>query len=322
MSIKGELKRNEILQLLADGKCHSGEDIGKFLNISRASVAKHIKMLTQFGISINSQAGSGYQLSTPLNLLNYKTIVEALNFPIRVDVCNIISSTNDYIKNKINSCKKGMTCLAEAQTAGRGRQGKKWESPFGASIYLSMYWHFEAGYQSVNGLSLVVGIAVNNVLRELGINTSQLKWPNDIYANDKKLAGVLIELEGQIGAGCDAVIGIGLNVQLGAAVVDITQPWTDLSQQLRQTPDRNLIAAKIINELYSLLSIFETKGFPAFEHLWQRYDWLMEKEINLSIGESVETGIGRGVDSQGALLVECDGKIKRFYGGDVSVRAS
>lgn len=321
MTIHGERQRNEILATLSDGQFHSGEHLGQQLGISRVSVSKHIKVLSELGLDIFSIAGKGYKLAQSITLLDQQVIKSHLDTQYGVEVLNVVASTNDIIKSNIAVLKNGHVCLAEAQTAGRGRQGKTWVSPFGASLYLSMYWNFPAGYHSVNGLSLVVGIAITNVLNRLGVPQAKLKWPNDVYVDDCKLAGILVELEGQVGSDCHAIIGIGLNINLADNGSRINQAWTDITKIIGRIPDRNELSALIITELYTTLNEFEHFGFEPFIQRWCDKDWLWEKPAKLHCGANVVLGIGKGVDHQGALLLKTNQGIQRFYGGEISVRA-
>ncbi|MDN4502890.1 bifunctional biotin--[acetyl-CoA-carboxylase] ligase/biotin operon repressor BirA [Alteromonadaceae bacterium BrNp21-10] len=321
MSLSGEQKRARILAVLTDGQFHSGEVLGAQLGVSRVAIAKHIKALSELGLDIFSVSGKGYKLGRSVELLNADKIAALRHSNGGLDVLNVVGSTNDVIKSQLSNLHSGHVCLAEAQTAGRGRQGKVWVSPFGSSVYLSMYWAFSGGYHSINGLSLVVGLAVAATLNKLGLNDSQIKWPNDIYYYDQKLAGVLIELEGQVGAQCHAIIGIGLNMDLAEVDANIDQPWTDLKSINGSVPERNQLCAMLIDELHAYLQRFEQQGFEQFIPQWQQHDWLVERELNLHCGNNIISGVGKGVDVQGALLMQTAKGIERFFGGEISVRA-
>lgn len=320
MTAKGEQKRTEIIQMLADGNFHSGQQIGETLAISRVAVSKHVQVLTDLGLDIFRVNGKGYKLASPLSLLNTQSLQAHLRQPVEMEIHHVVGSTNDVLRHKINDIPSPYICLAEAQTAGRGRQGKKWTSPYGASIYLSMYNKFSGGYQSVNGLSLVVGLAVYETLSLIGIQNVSLKWPNDVYVANRKIAGILIELEGQVGAECHAIIGIGLNVEMAEEGVDIDQPWIDITKLLQRSPDRNELCALLINQLMACLARFEKDGFAPFAHHWSELDYLYGKPVVLTYGHNKVEGIGGGVDHQGALLIETSKGTQRFFGGNISVR--
>jgi BirA family biotin operon repressor/biotin-[acetyl-CoA-carboxylase] ligase len=322
MSKSSELVRGNLLSILADNKFHSGEALGATLGISRAAISNHIKVLSSLGLDIFSVTGKGYCLAQPLTLLNTRKIKEQLE-PIHtadVEVLNVIGSTNQYLKDKSKDIKNGHTCLAEAQTAGRGRHGRKWVSPYAASLYLSMHWSFAGGYSVLSGLSLAVGVAIVEALNQCGVKGIQLKWPNDIYAQGKKLAGVLIEVEGQIGSGCQAIIGIGLNVALPKNIEEIGQPWIDLSQLSEPLIDRNLLAATLMNELTKSLLLFESRGLEPFINKWREVDVYANQAVKLIIGQQTVSGISRGIDASGAILLETKQGVKAYHGGEISVR--
>lgn len=322
MSMATERVRNQILKTLADGQFHSGEVLGERLGISRAAISKHIKSFSALGLDIFSVTGKGYKLASPLKLLDRAQIAmhcqRGDSFPL--EVLNIIDSTNEYLKSKLSGLQQGHSCIAEAQTAGRGRHGRKWVSPYGSSLYLSTYWSFTGGYQAVAGLSLAVGVAVAEALQKVGIEGVQLKWPNDIYLDSKKLAGVLIEVEGQMGAACDCVIGIGLNIDLPVNMTEIDQPWTDLKRASGQEHDRNQLCAHLLDQLLTMLSDFEQSGLQSFIDRWRQLDVYRDKDIKLLYGQKSILGIGRGINQQGGILVEHEGELKAYYGGEISVR--
>ncbi|MEP1447046.1 MAG: bifunctional biotin--[acetyl-CoA-carboxylase] ligase/biotin operon repressor BirA [Paraglaciecola sp.] len=323
MSKSSELVRGNLLAILADNSFHSGEALGATLGISRAAISNHIKVLSSLGLDIFSVTGKGYSLAQPLSLLRVSEINKhlATSHEIEVEVLNVIDSTNQYLKDKSGQIKNGHTCLAEAQTAGRGRHGRKWVSPYAASLYLSMHWSFAGGYSVLGGLSLAIGVAIVDALNQCGVHGLQLKWPNDIYAQGKKLAGILIEVEGQIGSKCQAIIGIGLNVALPKDTQEIGQPWIDLSQLNDTLIDRNVLAGKLIRELTKSLSLFENNGLEPFVKKWRDLDIYANQAIKLIVGQNTITGIGRGIDTNGAIVLETEQGLKAYHGGEISVRA-
>lgn len=322
MSQSSELVRGNLLSILNDNTFHSGETLGVTLGISSAEISNHIKVLTTLGLDILSVRGKGYCLYQRLMLLNTQKIREQLDstHSADVEVLNVIGSTNQYLKDKSIDVENGHTCLAEAQTAGRGRHGRKWVSPYAASLYLSMHWSFSGGYSVLGGLSLAIGVAIVDALNQCGVQGIQLKWPNDIYAQGKKLAGVLIEVEGQIGCNCKAIIGVGLNVALPKNVQIIDQPWIDLAQLTDPLINRNFLAGTLINELASSLTLFERDGLKPFISKWRALDIYANKAVKLIIGTQSITGINQGIDENGAILLETEQGIKAYHGGEISVR--
>ena len=321
-----KLIRQHILSVLSDGHFHSGEAIAQEVNLSRTAVAGHISQLSDWGLDVFKVKGKGYRLERGFDLLNADIIKKHLPSArmALVDVQSVLPSTNTELKKRITNAPhnlaNGDVVLAEVQTAGRGRHGRQWLAPVGGSLTFSLYWSFPDGYQSMAGLSLLVGLAVCEGLKAVGVDDAQLKWPNDVYLQGKKLAGILIEVEGQIGATAHSVIGIGLNVCMPENQYDVGQPHNDLASYLGHAPDRNQLAAAIISALWSLLPQFSQQGFGPFAPLWQAMDLYADKTIVLQMGEKRFSGVDRGVDASGALLVETSDGITRFHGGEVSLR--
>ncbi|MDF2178576.1 bifunctional biotin--[acetyl-CoA-carboxylase] ligase/biotin operon repressor BirA [Aliiglaciecola sp. CAU 1673] len=323
MKADPQLKRHLILKQLADGKFHSGEELGALLGISRAAVGKHMKALEALGLDVFSITGRGYRLSHPMRLLDEQEIFSHRRLPQAppLSLLAVVDSTNSFLKGHPQLQIKGAACLAEAQTAGRGRQGRKWVSPIGASLYLSMYWAFSGGFQAIGGLSLAVGVVVAESLRDLGVRGLRLKWPNDIYLNERKLGGILIELEGQANDINHCIIGIGINVRLPEQLSkDIDQPWADLSHGVRELPDRNLLVAKLLDNLHLALEDFEQTGMKSFSQRWSDLNLYQGKQVRMLCGTQEYKGLCLGINRDGALLVELASGPKAFYGGEVSVR--
>lgn len=320
--------RKHILALLSDGHFHSGETIAQQVGLSRTAVAGHISQLSDWGLDVFKVKGKGYRLERGFALLNAESIKKHLGNTKRamIDVESVLPSTNTEMKKRIANARHeladGDALFAEIQTAGRGRHGRTWLAPIGGSLTFSMYWSFPDGYQSMAGLSLMVGLAVCEALKDFGVDDAELKWPNDIYLQGKKLAGILIEVEGQIGATAHSVIGIGLNVCVPDSQYDVGQPHSDLTSYLGHTPDRNSLAAAIIKSLWALLPKFTQQGFGPFAPHWEALDLYADKRIVLQMGEKRFSGIDRGVDASGALLVETQDGITRFHGGEVSLRGN
>ncbi|MBT1451215.1 bifunctional biotin--[acetyl-CoA-carboxylase] ligase/biotin operon repressor BirA [Glaciecola sp. XM2] len=316
--------RIQIVSLLSAHDFVSGAEIAQQLSITRSSVSNHVRALNTLGLDIFSVKGRGYRLAKQVELLNQQHIENTLvdfgfdqRAPILVE--NIVDSTNDVIKRKSLELPQGSLCLAEAQTSGRGRRGRKWISPFGASIYLTMLWRFDSGYQSMAGLSLMVGLAVNRALLKVGLADCQLKWPNDIYHKHKKLAGILIEVEGQVTEMTTAIIGIGVNFRLPDNV-DIDQAFTDIHSGLNEETSRNYFVACLIESLWTMLPQFQEHGLTPFLSEWAERDLYVGTSVSLVSGNFVTKGISRGIDASGALLLESEGQVKPYHGGEISVR--
>ncbi len=309
----------QILSKLSDGSFHSGESLGAELGISRAAISKHVKGIQEWGVDIFRVQGKGYQLAQPLVMLDEASIQSVVeNF---VEVHPVIDSTNQYLLERTDSLESGTVCIAEYQQNGRGRRGRHWVSPFGSNLYFSMFWRLEAGMAAAMGLSLVVGVAMVEALENMGIEGVKLKWPNDLYYNDKKLAGILVEMSGQAGGAASLVIGMGMNLTMQDRDSVIDQPWTSLAEVIgKDLVDRNKLAVAFIQALNSSLRDYELNGMHDFVERWNRLDNFIGRKIKLIMGPNEVEGIERGIDAHGGVLVETDEGIKSFIGGEISLR--
>lgn len=309
----------KLVTLLSDGQFHSGQQLGLELGMSRAAINKHMQVLRDWGLDIFTVTGKGYSLSQPIQLLDQDKILSRLSSG-QVFVLPVTNSTNQYLIEHIDALQSGDACVAEYQQAGRGRRGRQWFSPFGANLYLSMYWRLEQGPAAAVGLSLVVGIVMAEVLQKLGADKVKVKWPNDLYMNDKKLAGILVELSGKAGDSANVIIGAGINLLMKEPDSNIVnQAWANLQESGLQI-DRNELAIELVSALRESLQIFEVEGLKAFIDRWQPLDNFLDRRVKLLIGDKTIFGIARGIDEQGALRLEIDGVIKTFIGGEISLR--
>lgn len=313
-------RQQALLAVLADGAFHSGEQIGVKLGISRAAISQQIKSLRLLGLEIFSVTGKGYRLNTPLQLLNRESIQQHLN-DVPVHTCAVIDSTNQYMMAQLDRWQKGECLLAETQTAGRGRRGRQWHSPFGSQFIMSMYWRLDDGPSAAMGLSLAIGVAVIQALESVGYRDLSLKWPNDIYMARRKLAGILVEMSAAVGGICHLVIGVGVNLNLPDAVIaQLDQPCAHLAEQ-PVVVDRNQLSATIIRALRNALALFEKQGLTAFLMDWNRLDIFMQQPVQVLLGNQVIHGIYCGIDEQGNMLLQDHEGMHKFVGGEISLRA-
>lgn len=309
----------KLVDILSDGEFHSGEQLGESLGMSRAAINKHIQTLKSWGLDIYTVTGKGYSLPGPMQLLNEEAILAQLNQP-NLAIIPVIDSTNQYLLERMNELQSGDACIAEYQQAGRGRRGRQWFSPFGANLYMSMYWRLEQGPAAAMGLSLVIGIVIAETLQQLGAQDVRVKWPNDLYLQDRKLAGILVELTGKTGDAAQIVMGAGINLAMrGAEAAQINQGWINL-QEAGIAIDRNDLAARLIDSLREALPLFERDGLAPFTERWKALDNFFNRPVKLLIGEREIHGIARGIDKQGGLLLEQDGEVKSWVGGEISLR--
>lgn len=315
-----------LLRLLADGREHSGTELGERLGVSRAAVWKQLQALAELGIRLDANPGRGYRLHEPLDLLDAEAIRAALNGalqPASLEIFERIDSTNAYLladKRSVDADAMRVA-LAEQQTAGRGRRGRVWVSPFARNIYCSVKRQFPCGLEGLSGLSLVVGLAIAEALASFGIAGVQLKWPNDLRCDGRKLAGVLIELAGDAGGPCTAVIGFGINVRMPAdAVSGIDQAWTDLQALATLLPSRNRLVAGILLQLDRALQTFAEQGFAPFAAAWSARDEFRGQPVQITGVNVLQIGIAAGVDDHGALLLQTENGLRAIVAGEVSLR--
>ena len=307
-----------LLKLLKDGRFHSGQALGAALGISRSAVWKQLQNLeSDLNLSIHKVRGRGYQLAAPLELLELDQLAAG---PWPVTVHHSIDSTN---AEALRSIERGVTApfviVAERQTAGRGRRGRKWVSPFAENIYYSLVLRMDGGMRQLEGLSLVVGLAVLSALRGLGISNAGLKWPNDVLVANKKIAGILLELVGDPADVCHVVLGIGINVNMKLAN-EVDQAWTSLALESGAAINRNVLVSALNESLLKYLELHEAMGFSAIQAEWERNHLWQGREVSLIAGVHQVDGTVIGIDQQGALRMSVDGEEKVFSGGELSLR--
>jgi BirA family biotin operon repressor/biotin-[acetyl-CoA-carboxylase] ligase len=327
-------RRKKLLALLANGAFRSGEDLARDLRVTRSAVWKLIGKLRALGVDIQALSRQGYRLPHAVELYDAAQVRAALSATSQaaihsIDALLTVDSTNRFLIDAAAApVGQVAICVAEIQTAGRGRRGRSWLAPFGSGVCLSLTWQFAESPPTFSALSLAVGLAVVRALKRFGADKAQLKWPNDVVTAQRKLAGILIEMRGETGGPLRVVIGIGLNLQLPAATrIALAEQQaalvTDLHEMLRErTPGRNVLVAAIVDELIGVLRQFEQEGFPAFEKEWRECDSLRDASVSVLSASETISGIARGVAADGALLLETGGQIKRFMSGDVSLRAA
>lgn len=316
---------------LADGQYHSGQALAETLGVSRTAVWKQLNRLqVDFGLTVESVKGRGYRIPGGVELLEATRVREALSPRSRALLGELLiepalDSTNaEALRRLAAGAGPGFCCSAELQTAGRGRRGRPWVSPFARNLYLSLTWEYEGGAAALEGLSLAVGVAVVRALEELGASGLQLKWPNDLLFQGAKLGGVLLEMVGDAAGRCQVVVGVGINVHMPQAAADtIDQSWTDLRRVAGDgLPGRNRLLAALLDHLLPLLASFGASGFAPWRDAWMALDAFAGAPVVISSGEFRKAGIARGVDERGALQLETSLGLQPVYGGEISLRAA
>jgi len=320
-------KQKKLLSILADGEFHSGTELADQVGVTRSAVWKQLSFLTEIGLRHAAVSGRGYRLEKPLELLDHAQIGEFLDEKSRallasLEIHDQIPSTNSYLNELAHKgAPSGVVCFAEQQTAGKGRRGRCWVSPYGNNIYVSILWRFQQGPAAISALSLAVGVAAIRTLKHYSVPGIGLKWPNDIYCRDKKLGGILIEVSGENQGPCAAVIGLGLNLYLTEEEAEsIDQAWTDLSRATGQSRlRRNPLAGQLINNLFAVLDVYESVGIGGYLDEWRRYDCLMNQFAAVFVGHHRYEGVVQGIDDNGLLLMKRpDGTVQSFASGELS----
>jgi BirA family biotin operon repressor/biotin-[acetyl-CoA-carboxylase] ligase len=332
VSIASRLDHPVLLVLLADGQLRSGEWLARELNVSRAAVWKGVQRLRALGVEVQALPRRGYRLPQPVELLDAQRIGAELGAQRMAQLRTLelkfeVDSTNTRLLAAAPPpLGQAYACLSELQHAGRGRRGRRWIAPFGAGVALSVAWTFSDGAGALAALSLGVGVAVARALARAGARGVTLKWPNDIWLRDRKLGGVLIELRAEASGPAHVVIGVGVNVDLPAAARREIEAGgvrvAAVADACAATPSRNLVAGAILDELLSMLGQFEREGFAAFRAAWTALDALSGRPARVLLGDSVVSGTARGVDQEGALLLDTGDRVQRFVSGEASLRVS
>ncbi|TAM47334.1 MAG: bifunctional biotin--[acetyl-CoA-carboxylase] ligase/biotin operon repressor BirA [Gammaproteobacteria bacterium] len=320
--------RSAVLRLLADGGFHSGTDMGQHLGVTRAAVCKAIRSLTDAGLDIHRVTGRGYRLPQPVRPLDRRAILRHLGAQARevrdrLTLLEETGSTNRYLLERAHLASfAGAVCLAEAQAAGRGRRGRQWVATPYHNILLSMGWRFPAGPGIVAGLSLAAGVAILRALEDYGVRGAVLKWPNDVLWQEKKLAGLLVDVQGEAAGPSLVVLGVGLNGYIGSHdAARIDQPWTDLHTITGAPVERNRLAALVVRELRDMFQQFADKGLAAFRDEWQRRHLYHGRRVRLLAGERGIVGTVEGIDAHGALLLrDARGNTRAYHSGEISLR--
>ena len=311
---------NTLIKLLADGKFHSGEELGKHLNISRAAIWKKIKKITQqTNLTIHSVTGKGYRLNMPLSLLDANKLDHNItHWPITL-LPEVNSTNTECFRLLQLGATPPFSITAEQQTAGKGRRGRLWVSPYGQNIYYSLLISLNSS-QQIEALSLTIGLAILHTLKAIGLKEVGLKWPNDILLNNKKICGILLELHGDPADECHVVIGIGINVNMPPSEQQIDQPWTSIYQEHGDIIDRNELLINLNHSLQHYLAIHCSQGFKVLQEEWQNNNLWQDQEVKLIQGNGQIIGQMLGIDEKGALKLLVNNEIHYFNAGEVSLR--
>lgn len=315
-----------LIRKLNDQHFHSGTDLANEFAISRGTVYNLIQQAMGMGLEIHSVKGRGYRLVHSYEWLDVAAIREKLtqtNKNVHLDVVDQVDSTNTCLMERLRAGEEPSVLCAEYQTGGRGRRGRQWTAVPGGSLIFSLSWRFEQPVGELGGLSLATGLALARAMSTHSQQALGLKWPNDIVSGYRKVAGILVEIQGEASGPSAVVIGVGINLYLPKALrLEIAQGVVDM-EELGWTARRNDLLAGCLDQLIAMLKVFGQTGFAPFVEEWGRGHAYQNKYVNLMLPDGTkETGKVAGVDAGGALLVEQgDGNIRRYSCGEVSLRA-
>lgn len=315
----------QALRRMADGKFHSGEEVARALGRSRATLNEALKRAPELGVEVFSVPGKGYRLAAPIQFLDAAALERALaGTRIAVEVLDETDSTSTQLLARAAAGAASGTCLAaEWQSAGRGRRGRTWVAALGGSLTFSLLWRFERGVGALAGLSLAVGLAVARALRSCGVERAQVKWPNDLVVDFRKLAGILIETSGEMQGPSVAVIGVGLNWRLPEDVMDlIDQAVVDVATCREPPPSRTELLAALLAELARTLEAFEREGFAPLREAWRGLHAYQGRRVQVLPGrEAAYDATVVDVGGDGALHVRTgDGRLVALASAEISLR--
>jgi BirA family biotin operon repressor/biotin-[acetyl-CoA-carboxylase] ligase len=311
----------------------SGAQLSATLGVSRSAVWKAALRLRELGVEVEGLPRQGYRLALPCSPLSSRAVREQIAPELRerlhdLQVCWNTTSTNADLLAQPAPRGRFSVRLAEYQSAGRGRRGRSWLAAPGAALCLSWSWRFDALPAHVGSLGLAIGIAAVGTLCSFGLEGAGLKWPNDLVTDEGKLAGILIELVSESAGPALVVIGIGMNVTLGDTLRDAVRAEGNRACDLRSLatsrgdslPQRNELAARLVSDGVTMLQRWERAGFAPLMAEWQQLDRLRGKEVVLRGPASELRGIARGVDIDGALLLDDGSTVHRCNSGEATVR--
>lgn len=278
------------------------------------------------GLEVYAVRGRGYQTPRPVDWLDEQAIQACLGdasaaFDVRV-LDSVDSTNTELMRAGLQGAATGSVICAEHQLAGKGRRGRYWHAVLGGSLTFSVLWRFENGLQSLAGLSLAVGLAIARAMNRLSPHQTRLKWPNDVLMDYRKLAGILVEVQGDLDGAAFAVVGIGLNVSLNSAQRDaVDQAVVDLSE-MGVTVARNQLLADCLRELHQVLTVFRQHGFAGLRDDWAALDAYGGKAVSLKLSDRQDIhGVAAGVDTSGAFLLrDARGDVHAYSGGEISLR--
>jgi len=303
----------------------SGADLARTLGMSRAAVWKHIEHLRALGYDIEARQARGYRLAAvPDRLLpgEIQRRLRATRFGAEIAYRTEIASTNEEAARLARAgAPEGTLVVAECQTAGRGRLGRQWVSPPNANLYASFILRPPIPPGAAPQISLVAAIAVSRALAAVGAADVAIKWPNDCLLGGRKVAGILTEMDAEVDRVRAVVLGIGvnLNMTIEAFPAELRETATSLLLATGAQIDRVGFAARLCDDLEEVYDRFVEAGFEALVAEWEARSCLTGREVTVDCSGRHITGIVRGLDPDGRLVLDGPQGEERIVAGDVSV---
>ncbi len=320
-----------LLRLLADGATHEEAPLMQALGLGGTALARAIDALAEQGLELKSPRVGYVRLPRPLDLIDRPRLESLLPGAHRarlegIELLDEVDSTNARLLAARGPAHgTGRACVAEFQSAGRGRRGRSWRAPPASGVCLSLGWTFAEPPAALSAISLAAGVAVLRALARHDVLGLSLKWPNDILKDGCKLGGILGEVQANADGSVFVVIGVGLNVRLpaGARAAVLASGGLEPADLVIQgsAPERTPLVASLLEALVAMALEFEARGFAPFLSEWNRADALKDRPVRVLDRDALREGVARGIDADGALRFERGGRIERLTAGDVSLRA-
>lgn len=316
----------KLVRLLADGGFHSGAVLARTFGVSRGTIWNAVRALERADLEVYKVRGRGYKLSAQVSMLEMEKIGRvATCLPrLTVEIMDTAGSTNTLLMERaVAGARSGTVLAVEWQHEGRGRMGRPWHAGLGRALTFSVLWRFEQGAGAMGGLSLAVGVALVRAIHALGASEAALKWPNDVLWRGRKLAGILIEMQGDALGPSAVVIGVGLNVRLSSTLsARIDQPAADLETACGHALDRSEVLGTVLDALVRVLEDFSHTGFAPLRTEWERYHSSQGAAVTVRLPTGkTEQGIALGAADDGALLFRMGGRVRALHSGEISLRA-
>lgn len=311
---------------MSDGRFHSGQALAHEFNLSRSSIFNALAQAESMGLAIHAVRGRGYRMPEPVEWLDGVTVADHLGTVAEaytIHVHDSVDSTNAALMAAaLSGAADGTLICTEHQQSGKGRRGRQWHSVLGGSLTFSVLWRFENGLQSLSGLSLAVGLAIARAVNRHSRHPVRLKWPNDVLVDYRKLAGILVEVQGDMHGAAFAVVGVGLNVRMSGAQRDaVDQAVVDLAE-MGVAVGRNRLLADCLLELHAVSSLFRQHGFAPLREDWLKLDAYAGRAVALALPDARSVrGMASGVDETGAFLLrDAQATLRPYSGGEISLR--